>query len=452
MPGEPDRARQSLSAPDHKGVELRPGAVAAARAESGLSLARLGAPHLTRAAVHRIEKGLSRPSLRSLTLIAERTAKPLSFFLPTALSRPQAPAEQLERFVVEARFEEALAIGEKVLQDGGLPGHVVAAVRYWLAEAHVRLNQPEAALSLLAHAIPALGEHGDPWMVVHALHMKSSALYLMDDPESQFVAEAALRLCRELEPSPPMLEARILNHLAAIAVHQQQWQQAIHIYERALAAAEPLRNLRQLSLLYEGMGIACGNLGRPVQARDYFSRSLALYGLQSDLSSMARAEVNLSELLRLEGQFATAEEHIQRSLRYCDEHGVDRRNRSYATVGLAKLRFDQGREGEAEELAEVAGRLAEERGEMLSLATALQLLGRLRLRQHRDDEGDACYARAVDLYRTINLGDRVKSAHIEYAEELDERGRSAEARDQWRMAALADRRSPNRAAAFGTGS
>lgn len=426
--------------------------MAAARNESGLSLARLGAPHLTRAAVHRIEKGLSRPSVRSLTLIAERTGKPLSFFLPTAESRPQAPAQQLERFVAEARFEEALAVGGKILRDGTLPGHVVATVQYWLAEAHVRLNQPEAALGLLVVAIPALGEHGDPWMVAHALHMKSSALYLMDDPECQFVAEAALRLCRELEPNPPMLEARILNHLAAIAVHQQQWQQAIHIYNRALTAAEPLRNLRQLSLLYEGMGMACSNLGRPAQAREYFNRSLALYELQSDMSSMARAEVNLSELLRLEGQFATAEEHVQRSLRYCDEHGVDRRNRSYAMVGLAKLRFDQGREDEAEELVEVAIRLGEERGEKLSLATALQLLGRLRLRQQQGEAGDACYARAIDLYGALNLVDRVRSARIEYAEELDDLGRSAEARDQWRAAALADRRAPNRAAAFGTGS
>jgi len=51
-----------------------------------------------------------------------------------------------------------------------------------------------------------------------------------------------------------MLEARILNHLAAIAVHRQQWQQAIHLYNRALAAAEPLRNLRQLSLMSRGHG------------------------------------------------------------------------------------------------------------------------------------------------------------------------------------------------------
>ena len=419
-------------------MDVRPGAVSEARAASGLSLARLGAPHLTRAAIHRIEKGLSRPSLRSLTLIAERTGKPLSFFLAIADWQSQPPAMELERLIAEARFDDAMELGERLLEGEGLPGHLVAVIQYWLAEAHVRLNQPEAALELLSRAIPALDEHGDPWMVAHALHMKSSALYLMDDPETQFVAEAAIRVCRELEPSPPMLEARILNHLAAIAVHRQQWQQAVHLYHRAIAAAEPLRNLRQLSLMYEGMGMAHSSLGRPTEARDFFSRALGLYELQSDLSSMARAEVNLGELLRAEGQLAAAEEHVQRSLHYCDEHGVDRRNRSYATVTLARLRFDQGRDDEVEPLVETAIRLGEERGEKLSLATALQLLGRLRLRQQRGDDAGP-YTRAVDLYGKLNLIDRVRAARIEYAEELDAQGRSAEAKDQWRLAALADR-------------
>jgi tetratricopeptide (TPR) repeat protein len=432
-------------------VEIRPGAVAEARAQSGLSLGQVAAPHLTRSAVHRIEKGLSRPSLKSLALIAERTGKPLSFFLATTVTRPRPAAQELERLVAEARFDEAVGLGRRLLEAAALPGPATAAVQYWLAEAHLRLNQPEPALALLDLAIPALDEHGDPWMVAQALHIKSSALYLMDDPETLFVAEAALRLCRELEPNPPMLEARILNHLAAIAVHRQQWQQAIHVYNRALTAAEPLRNLRQLSLMYEGMGMAYSNLGRPTQASEYFSRAMGLYELQSDMSSLARAEVNLSELLRLEGQLDAAEEHVGRSLRYCDEYGVDRRNRSYATVGLAKLRFDQGREDEVEELAETAIRLGEERGEKLSLATALQLLGRLRLRRGQDDEGDACYARAIDLYGKIHLGDRVKAARIEYAEELDLQGRSAEAKDQWRLAALTDRTSAESATRMSSG-
>ena len=69
-----------------------------------------------------------------------------------------------------------------------------------------------------------------------------------------------------------------------------------------------------------------------------FSRAMGLYSLQSGYSSMVRTEVNLSELLVSKGQFASAEEHLERSLRYCDEEGgVDRRNRTYAMVGGAAM-------------------------------------------------------------------------------------------------------------------
>jgi tetratricopeptide (TPR) repeat protein len=435
----PGRLKASGRPARRPGIELRPGAVREARAASGLSLAQTAGPELTRAAIHRVENGQSRPSIRTLTQIAERTGKPLSFFLVDTESRPRAPALELERLSALGSFDAVLSQGAQFLAQGAVAGHEVALVRYWMGEAHVRLMQPEAALEHLEAAIRSLGENGDPWMAAHALHMKSSALYLMDDPESKFVAEEALRRCRELEPAAPMLEARVLNHLAAIAVNREEWQQAIRLYERAVATAEPLRNLRQLSLMYEGLGMAYHHLGRAQQASGYFSKTLGLYALQSDMSSMARAETNLSLLLMEEGNLASAEDHLEQSLRYCDEEGVDRRNRTYAMVGLAKLRLRQGRVDEADQLATATIELGIERGERLSLATALQVRGQLLSRDDRPGEGDAAYKRAIDIYVSLNLLDRLRACRIEYAEELDAQGRSGEAGHQWKQAALVAR-------------
>ena len=315
-----------------------------------MTLARLGEPQLTRAAIHRIENGQSRPSLASLTLIAERTGKSLSFFLPAGDSPSFAPEIELEHLSATARFAEVIDRGGRLLAEHAVSGYSEALVHYWMGEAHVRLIQPEIALEHLELALGSLERHADPWMFAHALHMKSSALYLLDDPETQPIAEEALSRSQELEPRSPMLEARVLNHLAAIAVHREEWKKAIRLYDRALAAAEPLRNLRQLSLMHEGLGMAHNHLGHANQAADHFSRALALYSLQADYSSMARAEVNLSELLTLEGRFGAAEKHLERSLQHCEEDGVDRRNRTYAMVGLAKLRFRQGRASEVDSI------------------------------------------------------------------------------------------------------
>jgi tetratricopeptide (TPR) repeat protein/DNA-binding XRE family transcriptional regulator len=435
----PGRLKTSPRSRDRTGIELRPHAVREARAASGLSLAEVAGAELTKAAIHRIENGQSRPSIRSLTLIAERTGKPLSFFLAGNESGTPAPELELERLSVAGEFDKVLARGTELIESGAAPDHELALIHYWIGEAHVRLTQPEAALGHLETAITVLDDNGDPWMAAHAVHMKSSALYLMDDPESKFVAEAALRRCLQLDPPEPMLEARVLNHLAAIAVNREEWQVAIRLYDRALAVAEPLRNLRQLSLMYEGLGMAYHHLGRAQQATGYFNRALGLYTLQSDMSSMARAETNLSQLLMDEGNLASAEEHLEKSLRYCDEAGVDRRNRTYALVFLAKLRLRQGRHAEADRLATSTIELGVERGEKLSVATALQVRGHLRARAGRLEESDAAFQRSIEIYESLNLLYRLRSCRIEYAEELDAHSRSIEARDQWRHAALVGR-------------
>src|ERR1700694_3504807 len=184
LSSSPGRPKTSPRLPVRTGIELRPGAVREARATCGLSLAEVAGAELTKAAIHRIEKGQSRPSIRSLTLIAERTGKPLSFFLAESQSDTPAPELELERLSVAGEFDQVLSRGSQLIQEGAAAGHELALIRYWVGEAHVRLIQPEAALSHLEAAITSLDEHGDPWMAVHALHLKSSALYLMDDPES----------------------------------------------------------------------------------------------------------------------------------------------------------------------------------------------------------------------------------------------------------------------------
>src|SRR5690348_13259973 len=63
------------------GVDVRPDSVREARLGAGMSLAQLSRGIVTKGALHLIERGKSRPSLRVLEAIAERTGTPLSFFL-----------------------------------------------------------------------------------------------------------------------------------------------------------------------------------------------------------------------------------------------------------------------------------------------------------------------------------------------------------------------------------
>ena len=421
------------------GIEIRPGAVREARQAAGLTLAAVAGEELTRAAIHRVETGLAKPSLTTLQLIASRTCRPLSYFLAEGGKTELDPAAELERLAGRGEFSEVIAQAEQVLADPVVRPEVRARALYWKGEAHVRLTQAEPAVECLDEALEAFRSEPDPWMAALTLHMKSCALFLLDDPQALFVGESALRTCQDLEPAWPILNARILNHLAAVSLQRQETGHAIRYYEAAVKAAEPLRNLRQLSLMYEGLGIAYNRLGRTTISRDFFTRALSLYSLQSDMASMARAEVNLAELLVKQGRLDAAEEKINSALTWCSDAEVDRRNRSFALAGLGSVQLARGDLDQAEATLNRAIDVASERGQVDSHSSALLSLGRLHTEAGRTADADHSYLEAIEILAGLNVPERLREAHIEYAGSLDRQGRADEARAEWMAAALAGR-------------
>jgi transcriptional regulator with XRE-family HTH domain len=95
-----------------KGVVVRQGSVAQARREAGLTLAEVAGRELSRTAIHLIEKGLSRPSMETLKLIAHQTGKPMTFFLhsPEEPSGLVADLKDLQK--AKGYLAKALAAGQ----------------------------------------------------------------------------------------------------------------------------------------------------------------------------------------------------------------------------------------------------------------------------------------------------------------------------------------------------
>ena len=421
------------------GLEIRPGSVRDARQAAGLSLAAVAGLDLTRAAIHRVETGLAKPSLQTLQLISSRTGQPLSYFLQENAKSDLDPAAELERLTGRGEFAAVVELAARTLADPAAKEATKSRAQYWKGEAHVRLGEPDRALECLDSALGAFRAEPDPWMAALTLHMKSSALYLLDDPQALFVAESALRAAQELEPGWPFLEARILNHLAALSLRRRETEHAIRYYEAAVKAAEPLRNIRQLSLMYEGLGIAYKRLGRTSTSRDFFNRALSLYSLQSDMSSVARAEINLAELLVGQGRLDDAEDKINSALGWCSEVEVDRRNRSYALAGLGSVQLARGNYELAENTLNQAVDVASERGQSDSHSQALMALGQVHLEANRIGEADDAYREALEILSGLNVPERLREAHIQYAGALDRQGRTEEAKVEWMAAALVGR-------------
>src|SRR6202165_839594 len=86
-----------------RGIEIKPGTVKQARSEAGLSLAQVAGGEISRTAIYFVETGKAKPSIETLRLIAERTGRPLDYFLSrpsTTEARSSSTTPELERLVV----------------------------------------------------------------------------------------------------------------------------------------------------------------------------------------------------------------------------------------------------------------------------------------------------------------------------------------------------------------
>ena len=133
-----------------------------ARHEAGLSLAQVGKGHVTAPAIYLIETGRTRPSLPTLEHSAQRTGRPVEFFLADpggGTDETQARLVELEAMVAEGRYREAVELGASMLELG-TSAYRLGRIRYFLAIAHLQLGQPLAHaqhLEVLAQQQAAMG-------------------------------------------------------------------------------------------------------------------------------------------------------------------------------------------------------------------------------------------------------------------------------------------------------
>src|ERR1700680_479224 len=144
-PTGPGRDGQAASGPRGRrpGVDVKPGSVKQARHEAGLSLGQVAGGVVSRTAIYFVETGKSRPSMETLRLIADRTGRPLDYFLslPSTMEAISSPVTtEIERLIATGEAQAALAAGHAMLEPP-LDADVTARVHYFLANAHLRLTQ-----------------------------------------------------------------------------------------------------------------------------------------------------------------------------------------------------------------------------------------------------------------------------------------------------------------------
>jgi tetratricopeptide (TPR) repeat protein/DNA-binding XRE family transcriptional regulator len=424
------------------GIEVDSAAVRRARQAAGLSLAEMAEGSVSRQAFHLIETGRSRPSIDVLRHIAQRTGRKVSDFYargfspkPTTTLQSESVVE-LERLVRIRDFTSATDLGVHLLEtlDGSSED---ANIRLLLGEALVMSRNPEPALTYLRAARQRFDEALDVWGSVDAMDWEGMALYLLDDPASLQVLRESLDRCQELRPIFDPTYIRILAHVATVHVSRHEWREAIRYYQQAAQASERLRDLAQVARSYDGLSQAYGRLGQTARAISFANKALALYGMQSDLAGVFRAENNLGDLLLQIGEVDSAEPHLRHALEGFRMAGIDRRGTGYVLVNLADLTFRRGDPDGARDLVAEATRLADELGEVIVKANAELLLARIATAANEYPAARRHYEIAIGILRRQKMPQRLREAHLAFGRLLREEGQIARAADQFELAAVA---------------
>ncbi len=426
-----------------KGVAVREGSVEQARREARLTLAQVAGSQLTRTAIHLIEKGRTRPSMETLQQIARQTRKPIEFFLgpdaPSALIERQAQLRELDRLTAVRELEKVVDLGVSLLEQAWSPQDA-ALVHFSIGQALCRLVRPAEGLPHLELALAEFERAGDEWMAVEAMDWESSALGLLDRPEALPMATRALERCRRLDPKAPQSEARILGHIAGMYVVSQSWPLAVHYYQAAVEVASGVKDLLQLAKMHHGLGVAYRRMRQPATAREHFEKALKLYSLESDRRAILRVENDLGNMLLAEGQLESAEQHLAKALAGSEEVNLERRGRGHILAGLGEVMLRKGRLEEAAAYLNESLEAGQATGERIVKAEARMLLAQVEERNGRRDLADDQFTIAIRLLEELDMPDRLRDAHMDYAEMLDARRDIAAASQHWKAAAETSKR------------
>jgi len=172
-----------------------------------------------------------------------------------------------------------------------------------------------------------------------------------------------------------------------------------------------------------------------VLARQHFDEAITLYSIESDMSAAYRVEIDLGDLLLQQGQLDSAEEHLLKALAGSNELKMDRKGRGYILTNLGEVHLRRGDFSQAREYLGQALEVAEAVGERIVLANGRLLLAQLEERKGNQRLADDHFDIAIQILEELGMPDRLRDAHMEYAELLEARPDLTAALRHWKQGA-----------------
>lgn len=411
------------------------------RIKLGLTQAQLAAPEFSISYISAIERGKIRPSLKALSILARRLDVPLTFLLegsPAGVKEAQAvgysPADSGpdQRIDVDLLQASVLIQQQAYEQANELlvpiqPDRITMDQAYRLfllrGQVHLGLQEHQEAVVDLRAALTQGEGLNDVEYVERARNLLGKAYFLLYN--YTLATENHQRCYNAIESGQimdPVFSLEVYNNLANDYFRHGELEKAVSFYQRALETLEGLsRDAKSFARKYMEIGKNYKTLGKLTVARDYLTRSLAIYEMCDEQrleglshQRLGKALEKLNNLDRAESEYRTA---------IAIEHSLDdAAASSLCHNSLAELLLKRESVAEAEAEAQQALTFAQTSQDAQTQGQALITLAQIR-HQAQDFAGaDQLFEQALELLDISNAHELAASAYFRYANLLEERG------------------------------
>ena len=411
------------------------------RTKLGLTQAQLAAPEFSISYISAIERGKIRPSLRALSILAKRLDVPLTFLLegsPAGAAEARAvgysPADsgpdmgvdvdllQANVLIHQHAFREAEALlapiqPERITTD--------QAYRLFLlrGQIHLGANEYQEAVVDLRSAVSQGEGLNDIESIERARNLLGKAYFSLYN--YTLAMENHQRSNNAIENGyieDPVFALDVYSNLASDYFRLGDLEKAVVYYHRALATLDDMsHDSKSFAQRYMAISQSYKAADKLSIARDYATRSLALYEMREEQRLAGLTHQRLGKALERQNDLDGAEQEYRQAIAIERELDDDV-SVSICLTSLAELLLKREQPEEAEREAQEALSFARSSQDPQTQGQALIALAQIRHQSGDFAAADQLFSQALEQLDSSHAHEIAASAYFRYANLLEERG------------------------------
>jgi HTH-type transcriptional regulator, quorum sensing regulator NprR len=402
------------------------------RKELGLTQAQLAGADLSKSLISIIETGRTKPSIKTLTLLAERLRKPVGYFLErdTPLSR-KALRIMLASGWVGLKRGEFTQAAETFQQARGIAGEhddaVEAECSIGLASAFAGLRQLDLAAENVRRGKEMAEARGDRQLLVRVSHVLGLIeYYARNFSSARRHFQEGYRLLRKVGHPDLSLAGHFLLFIGNTYEEVGDYEEATRWYKEALSALEPTEDLVRIGMIHVRLGVSYRESGHHDIALAQLSRAEHIFELLSSLRLLAAARNSIGITLLDQGKTDEALEQLRSSLSLKETVGDDP-GRARTLTEIARALITKKAFEDAEKALTDAENITKRGQDAAEGARITLTRGRLFREMGRLADAVKHYKEAVAMFDRLGMGFYLGTACDELGDVLIRQKRHSEA-------------------------